>query len=68
MTLQELEAAHAKLVSGQQVVTFRSANGKSVTYGTGDIGRLEALIARMKLKEAAPKRTRTRQAISSKGL
>lgn len=66
MTLQELEAAHAKLVSGQQVVTFRSANGKSVTYGTGDIGRLESLIARMKLKQSP--RTRTRRTISSKGL
>jgi hypothetical protein len=68
MTLQELETAHAKLVSGQHVVTFRSANGKSVTYNMGDLPRLEALIARMKLKEAAPKRTRTRQTLSSKGL
>lgn len=67
MTLEELESAHAKLISGQHVVTFRSANGKSVTYNMGDLPRLEAMI-RSKKRALTGTRSRTRKMISSKGL
>lgn len=67
MTLEELESAHAKLISGQHVVTFRSANGKSVTYNMGDLPRLEAMI-RNKKRALEGARSRTRKMISSKGL
>jgi hypothetical protein len=67
MTLQELEDARDRLISGQHVVTFRSANGKSVTYNMGDLPRLEAMI-RNKKRELDGARSRSRKMISSKGL
>lgn len=68
MTLEELKTARARLASGQHVVNFRSANGKSVTYGTGDIGRLDKLIADAERAASATKRSRSRRMVSSKGL
>lgn len=67
LTLQQLETAYAQLVTGQNVVSFRSPNGKTVQYGQGDIPQLLAMINREKRKQA-PRLTRTRRVITSKGL
>tara|TARA_R110002094_G_scaffold54390_11_gene65644 strand:+ start:4865 stop:5074 length:210 start_codon:yes stop_codon:yes gene_type:complete len=67
LTLEQLEDAYARLATGQNVVSFRSSNGKTVTYGPGDMPALQGMILRMK-RQQGRSLTRSRRVITSKGL
>jgi hypothetical protein len=68
VTLEELKEARSRLIAGQHVVSFRSANGKSVTYNAGDLDKLEAMIRAETIRASGKPKSRSRQMISSKGL
>ena len=67
LTLQQLEEAYTRLITGQAPKGFKSANGKSVEYAPSNPQVLLAEINRLKRKQA-PRLTRTRRVITSKGL
>lgn len=65
--LANIRQAILDLATGQRVVSFTSANGKSTTFGQTDLVKLEALERRLSQKIGG-KLSRTRRVITSKGL
>lgn len=70
--LAEVRKAIIDLGTGQQVVSVRQANGKTLTYRAPDLGELQAVEARIFREMAKASntktRSRTRLVITSKGL